>query len=266
MKYFIYKTTHKNGKYYIGRHSTNNIDDGYLGSGLWVKSIKNKSDLSREILEYANDEYELKKLEGRYLGEHYGEPDCMNMTSDPIGFDTNNNPMKKIDVVKKISGNNHWLAKNPSRKNEISKFQQERVKKGTHNLLGDRNPNKDGSISRKTAQNGRNIFQTNNPSIWRSEQGIHHWQNGNSPNFGGKLNQRLIEEGKHNFLGPDLNNKRIAEGTHNFVGSDSNLKRLAEGRHPSQIKKMCEHCMKEISIGMYKRWHGDNCKLRKEEG
>ena len=28
---FIYKTTHINGKYYIGRHSTDDINDGYLG-------------------------------------------------------------------------------------------------------------------------------------------------------------------------------------------------------------------------------------------
>ena len=52
MKHFIYKTTHKNGKYYIGRHSTNNIDDGYIGSGKWPRSIKDKSTLTREILEY----------------------------------------------------------------------------------------------------------------------------------------------------------------------------------------------------------------------
>jgi len=55
MQHFIYKTTHISGKYYIGRHSTENINDGYLGSGKWVKSIKDKSKLSREILEYCDD-------------------------------------------------------------------------------------------------------------------------------------------------------------------------------------------------------------------
>ena len=264
MKHFIYKTTHKNGKYYIGRHSTDNIDDGYIGSGKWPKSIKDKSTLTREILEYADDANTLKTLEGQYLAKYYGSDGCMNRTVDPVGFDSNNNPMKRSDVAEKIRGDNHWLRKQPGRAEEVRITQNKLVENGTHNLLGDRNPNKDGVVSRKTAELGRNVFQTNNPSTWRSEQGIHHWQNGNAPNADGKLNKKLVEEGRHNFQGPDLNNKRIAEGTHNFVGSDSNSKRLSEGRHPSQQKKSCEHCSNTTSIGMYTRWHGDNCKHIKE--
>lgn len=261
MKHFVYKTTHVNGKYYIGRHSTKDINDEYIGSGRWPRSIKDKTTVSREILEYATNEEHLKELEQQYLHEHFGKPNCMNMISDSVGFNTEHNPMKQPEVSEKLSGDNHWTRKNPDKVQEIRIRQYTKYQEGTHNW-STQHPNKDGVISRRTAELGRNVFQINNPSIWRSEQGIHHWQNGNAPNANGKLNKKLVEEGTHNFLGPELNNRRIAEGTHNFVGSAGNLKRLAEGRHPSQQKKTCEHCGKIISVGMYTRWHGNNCKSK----
>jgi len=260
MKHFIYKTTHKNGKYYVGRHSTKNIEDGYIGSGEWPLSIKDKTSLTREILEYANSEDELILLEGKYLAEHYGKPNCMNRTSDPIGFSSENNPMKNPEVVAKISGENHWTVTNKESIELIRNAQLKLVESGEHGLLGDKNPNKDGKNAKLAYQRGTHNTLTKNPSTMNSKNGTHHWQNGKSPNYQGKLNKKLIEEGRHNFLGPETNQKRIDQGTHNFLGSDSNLKRLQEGRHPSQQKQTCEHCGKTVSIGMYTRWHGINCK------
>ena len=259
--YILYITRHKNGKYYGGRHITYNLDDGYLGSGIWIRDIKDKSELTREIEYFATEFNDLVNAENMWLVENYGKENCMNFSNASTGWGTgNSNPMKNPEIAEKISGDNHYMRTRPEARENSRKKQNTLVENGTHNLLGDRNPNKDGSVSRRTAELGRNIFQTNNPSTWRSEQGIHHWQNGNAPNANGELNKKLVAEGRHNFQGPDLNNKRIAEGTHNFVGSDSNLKRLAEGRHPSQMKKTCEHCGKIASISMYTRWHGSNCR------
>lgn len=262
MKHFIYKTTHTNGKYYIGRHSTKNINDGYIGSGLWPSSIKDKSTLTREILEYAESAEQVKELEGQYLAEHYGKPDCMNRTADPIGFDTDNNPMKNPTVANKFKGNNHWTKKDPGYAEKLRAPQLELVKKVTHPLQGDRNPNKDGRNAKKAYENGNHIWLKNNPSIWRSDAGIHHWQDGKSPNADGKLNEKRIADGTHNFLGPEHNAKRVKAGTHNLLGSGSNLDRLAAGTHPSQMKKTCEHCGKTASVSMYARWHGSNCRHR----
>lgn len=260
--HIIYKTTHKNGKYYVGRHSTENLNDGYIGSGYWPSSIKDKSSVTREILEFADNENHLKQLEGQYLAEHFGKPNCMNGTSDPIGFDSENNPMKNPEVAAKISGENHWTRTHPDASEKLREAQQKIIDEGRHPLVGDRNPNKDGRNAKVAMERGTHINVTNNPSKWRSEQGIHHWQNGNSPNAGGKLNKKLIKEGRHNLVGPEHNRRMIAEGKNPWVGPDANRKRLEAGTHPSQQKKTCKYCGKTASVGMYKRWHGDNCKSK----
>ena len=192
MKHFIYKTVHTNGKYYIGRHSTDNIDDGYIGSGKWPRSIKDKSTLTREILEYASSLSEVQELERKYLAEHYGKPNCMNLTSDPVGFDTDNNPMKNPEVAKKIAGDNHYMRKDPTARENSRRKQNKLVEAGTHNLIGNSNPNKDGRNAKTAMANGNHIWLKNNPSKWRSEAGIHHWQNGKAPNADGKLNKKLF--------------------------------------------------------------------------
>ena len=54
--HYLYKTTCKvTGRYYIGMHSTSNIDDGYLGSGKRLRySIRKhgEDNHEKEILEF----------------------------------------------------------------------------------------------------------------------------------------------------------------------------------------------------------------------
>ena len=65
--HYIYKTTNLiNNKYYIGLHSTNNLEDGYLGSGLKLRrSIRKygKQNFKKEILEFCNNLEHLKQRE-----------------------------------------------------------------------------------------------------------------------------------------------------------------------------------------------------------
>ena len=73
MYYFIYKTTNKiNGKYYIGMHKTDDLEDGYLGSGTYFsRSLEKygKENFEREILEYCNSDEEMHNAEARYITE-----------------------------------------------------------------------------------------------------------------------------------------------------------------------------------------------------
>jgi hypothetical protein len=86
MFHYIYKTTHENGKYYIGRHSTKNKEDGYFGSGTWVRGIKDKSKLKREIIYEVKTVEELLVAEKRFIGEHISNPLCMNFNNNAVGF------------------------------------------------------------------------------------------------------------------------------------------------------------------------------------
>lgn len=83
--YIIYKTIHKNGKYYIGRHQTKTLCDGYFGSGKWVISIKDTTHLKRETLATASSLKELYALEEYYIKIHYNDPLCMNFKLASIG-------------------------------------------------------------------------------------------------------------------------------------------------------------------------------------
>lgn len=86
MHHFIYKTISSSGKFYIGRHSTNNLNDNYFCSGKWIRSIKDKSILSREILEFSSNFEELKLLEEKYLKEYINDPNNMNFNNNYVGF------------------------------------------------------------------------------------------------------------------------------------------------------------------------------------
>lgn len=89
--HYIYKITRQDGKYYIGLHSTDNLNDGYFGSGqvLW-RSIKKhgKGKHSKEILEFLPTRAELKAREEFLVDEQLlKDPMCMNVIKGGGGRD-----------------------------------------------------------------------------------------------------------------------------------------------------------------------------------
>jgi hypothetical protein len=83
MKYhYIYKTTNTvNKKYYVGKHSTDDMDDGYLGSGkAFTRVIRKygKEVFVKEILSFENNSDELNIKEIEIVNE--------SLVNDPLSY------------------------------------------------------------------------------------------------------------------------------------------------------------------------------------
>jgi len=163
--HYLYKTTNiLNKKYYLGMHSTNNINDDYLGSGKRLRySIRKhgKENHEFQILKYFNTRQELKEAEANLITESVlKDPLCMNLTlgGEGGGFhlkgyvtvrDDKGNTFsilktdpryisgELVAASKNREGNNSFLGKNHSAESKLkmSKIAKER-KKENHSGFG----------------------------------------------------------------------------------------------------------------------------------
>lgn len=82
--HIIYKTTcHITGKFYVGMHTTDNLDDGYLGSGINLTLSCEQHGVkshTRIILEHCSSREELKQREAEIVNEKLlKDKMCMNI-------------------------------------------------------------------------------------------------------------------------------------------------------------------------------------------
>lgn len=89
--HFTYKTTNIiNSRYYLGMHSTNRIDDGYLGSGTRLRYEVTKygrDNFKVEIIKYFNSREDLVQAEMQLITEQdLNSVNCLNLITGGNGF------------------------------------------------------------------------------------------------------------------------------------------------------------------------------------
>lgn len=130
MKYYtIYKITNiTNGKYYIGKHITDNPNDGYMGSGKAIKSaIKKygKEKFIKEILHVCYDEEQMNLLEEMLID--YRDAMSYNMTVGGKGGwnYVNENNLTNLSTHRKIKSEKMKEYWTEERKKEKSRKMKE---------------------------------------------------------------------------------------------------------------------------------------------
>ena len=131
---YIYLITNNiNGKIYIGKHSTDKLNDGYMGSGKLIKKAIQKYGLenfNKEYLAFCDNEEKLNWLERFYIKKYNAKECGYNLTDGGEGI---LNP--KSEIREKLS-NAHKGEKNPNfgkPRSEETKRKISAAKKGKYN-------------------------------------------------------------------------------------------------------------------------------------
>lgn len=115
MFYTIYQTTNKvNGKFYIGKHKTENLEDGYIGSGLLLWYAIGKygiENFEKKILFFLDSEDEMNAKEKEIVNEDFvARSDTYNLkVGGEGGWDFINDPQKSgYDREKRSIAGKMW--------------------------------------------------------------------------------------------------------------------------------------------------------------
>ena len=108
MKHLVYKTYNPStGEYYFGKHSTKNLNDGYKGSGNWIKE-SNQASLITETIHIAQSESDAYELEELLVSLHYNDSLCMNIAKGGSGIKIGSHTEKSKEKIReKLTGVKH---------------------------------------------------------------------------------------------------------------------------------------------------------------
>ena len=145
--HYIYKITClKNNRYYIGMHSTDNLEDGYFGGGKRIKNSvrKHGKDAHRkEILEFFENRDLLRQREIELVDEKLlKDPICMNLQPGGGGGFINEEHRKKAQRLGGIAALKIMRKRFKEKEEKNQEYKIERIKK-----IRDSNFKKTGSYN-----------------------------------------------------------------------------------------------------------------------
>lgn len=228
MYHILYKSYLPSGKYYVGRHSTENLNDSYVGSGTWIRSLSPniKSQLIREILSFHESFEELKKAEALLIETVLNDPLNMNFNNSPCGF-----------AVGDL---------NPSRQTD-STILSERIKGSKNGMFGKKHSD-ETKQKMSEANKGKTFLHT--------EESKQKMRNAIRPKWSQEAKNSLSKKRKEEYkLGLRKANKSFSGKTH----TEETIRKMKE-TSLNRERITCPHCGKISAVNLYSRWHGDNCK------
>lgn len=230
MYYIIYQTTNIiNGKKYIGKHVTNDLNDGYLGSGIVLNRAilkYGRESFTREILFFLESEDELNAKEQEIItADIVLSEDYYNVAYGGSGGTIVLKPEHPLydSTCKKISESLKTIS---NKKSEITKKNHQLKKVG---MYGKKQSEKQKEAARKSAT-GRTK---------------------NAEEIDKQLQSYFKTITQPGYVHPLKGKPR----------SEEVIAAIKEKKKNEPLTK-CPHCDKQMNSGNYARYHGDKCKQK----
>jgi hypothetical protein len=217
---------------YIGKHATENIHDGYMGSGLYLKNaIKKygKNAFRKEILFLFDCESDMENKERELVNE--------NIISDNNYYNISLGGQGGITVLYP----EHPMYDDVCKK--ISEAQQKRKKQASEITKELHKQKKVGMYGKKQSDNQKRIVSNKLKGVPKNIESVQ------------KQKQSLMKTlNSDGYIHPNTGRKATTE----------QLKRMSEETR-NRPKKTCIYCNKTLDPANYARYHGDNCKSKQNE-
>ena len=246
--FVLYKTTNLvNGKTYIGIHKTNNLEDGYLGSGFALTEAVEKygkDNFKREILEFCSSYDELLELEKLYVDiDWVRDKSNYNLkTGGQSAGILSDESKKKISESLLEGYKSGRIVIKKYTKYPLSEDLKDKISTSLKLLYKDKEHNRKGKApwnkGLKGAQVGWNKGLKLEPMTEEEKE---------------KRSKTLKERWKNQ----EHHSKGVEPWNKGLKGAQ-----VAWNKGVEMEKIECPHCGKMSDKGNSKRWHFDNCKLK----